>query len=99
MCIQLRYIRYIRVHESSEKQGCVGSIERLDEGHLYPLGNRRDKYVTGGARTPCTCRRTLYLKSFLDSLLLAIRNLYLGRNGRPPQICYSYHPTPFTAGK
>ncbi len=25
-------------------------IERLDQGHLYPLGERRDKHVTGGAR-------------------------------------------------
>ncbi len=27
------------------------SIERLDQGHLYPLGERRDKHVTGEART------------------------------------------------
>jgi hypothetical protein len=46
------------------------TIERLDQGHLYPLGRRRDKHVTGGARTsaPLQSRRTLYLKSYLDSL-------------------------------
>ncbi len=46
------------------------TIERLDQGHPYPLGRRRDKHVTGGARTsaPLQSRRTLYLKSYLDSL-------------------------------
>ncbi len=46
------------------------TIERLDQGHLYPLGERRDEHVTGGARTsaPLQSRRTLYLKSYLDSL-------------------------------
>jgi hypothetical protein len=41
----------------------------------------------GGARTsaPLQSRQTHYLKSYLGSLLLPIRNLYLGRNGRPPQ--------------
>jgi hypothetical protein len=53
-------------------------IERPDQGHLYPLGEPRD--TNNDSR-----RRELYLKSYLDSLLLAIRNLYLGRNGRPPQ--------------
>jgi hypothetical protein len=48
----------------------VTTIERLDQGHLYPLGERQDKHVTGGARTsdPLQSRRTLYLKSYLDSL-------------------------------
>jgi hypothetical protein len=47
-----------------------GTIERLDQGHLYPLGERRDKHVKGGARTPAPLhrRRTLYQKSYLDSL-------------------------------
>jgi hypothetical protein len=49
-----------------------GTIERLDQGHLYPLGERRrrDKHVTGGARTsaPLQSRRTLYVKSYLDNL-------------------------------
>jgi hypothetical protein len=46
------------------------SLERLNQGHLYPLGERRDKHVTGGAQTsaPLNRRRTLYLKSYLDSL-------------------------------
>jgi hypothetical protein len=59
----------------------VTTIERLDQGHLYPLGERRDKHVTGGMRTSALLHRrwTLYLKSYLDSLLLAIRNFYLGR--------------------
>ncbi len=39
----------------------VTTIKRLDQGHLYPLGERRDKHVTGGARTSA-------LKSYLDSL-------------------------------
>jgi hypothetical protein len=48
----------------------IRTIERLDQGHLYPLGEPRDKHVTGGARTsaPLHGRRTLYLKSYLDSL-------------------------------
>ncbi len=47
-------------------------IERLDQGHLYPLGERHagQTCVTGGARTsaPLHRRRPLYLKSYLDSL-------------------------------
>ncbi len=48
----------------------VTTIERLDQGHLYPLGRRRDKHVMGGARTSALLqsRQTLYLKSYLDSL-------------------------------
>jgi hypothetical protein len=47
----------------------IKTIERLDH-HLYPLGERRDKHVTGGARTSALLhrRRTLYLKSYLDKL-------------------------------
>jgi hypothetical protein len=26
-------------------------IERLDQGHLYPLGERRDKHIMVGGRT------------------------------------------------
>jgi hypothetical protein len=50
----------------------VRIIERLDQGHLYPLGERRDKHVTGGAQTsaPLHRRRMLYLKSYLDSLYI-----------------------------
>ncbi len=45
-------------------------INTIDQGHLYPLGERRDKHVTGGARTSALLhrRRTHYLKSYLDSL-------------------------------
>jgi hypothetical protein len=50
----------------------VTTIERLDQGHLYPLGERHAEQtmVTGGARTsaPLHRRRPLYLKSYLDSL-------------------------------
>jgi hypothetical protein len=55
------------------------TIERLDQSHLYPLGERRDKHVTGGARTSALLhrRRTLYLKSYQTANKLAIRNLYL----------------------
>jgi hypothetical protein len=46
----------------------VTTIKRLDQGHLYPLGEHR-YHVTGGARTsaPLHRRRPLYLKSYLDS--------------------------------
>ncbi len=46
------------------------TIERLDQGRLYPLGEHRDKHVTVGARTsdPLHSRRVLYPKSYLDSL-------------------------------
>jgi hypothetical protein len=39
-------------------------------GHLYPLGERRDKRITDGARTSALLpgRRPLFLKSYLDSL-------------------------------
>ncbi len=58
----------------------VTTIERLDQGPLYPLGERRDKHVTGGARTsaPMYRRRTLYLKSYLDSLYAAYLEPLLG---------------------
>ncbi len=58
----------------------VTTIERPDQGHLYPLESLVT-HVTVGARTsdPLHRRRALYLKSYLDSLLLAIRNFYLGR--------------------
>jgi hypothetical protein len=48
----------------------IYTIERLDQGHLYPLGERRDKHVTGGARTSALLHRRLplYLKSYPDSL-------------------------------
>jgi hypothetical protein len=47
------------------------SIERLDQGHLYPLGERRDKHVTGGARISALLhrRRTLYLDSLSRQLI------------------------------
>jgi hypothetical protein len=56
----------------------VTTIERFDQGHLYALGEHRDKHVTVEARTsdPLHPRRVLYLKSYLNSFLLAIRNLY-----------------------
>jgi hypothetical protein len=44
---------------------------RLDQGHLYPLGERHaGQHVTGGAGTsaPLHRRRPLYLKSYLVSL-------------------------------
>ncbi len=48
----------------------VTTIERLDQGHLYPLGEHRDNHVTVGAQTsdPLHHRQLLYLKSYLDSL-------------------------------
>jgi hypothetical protein len=47
----------------------VTTVERLEQGHLYPLGERH-KHVTGGARSSAhlRSRRPLYLKSYLDSL-------------------------------
>ncbi len=69
------YGRTLNVHQalaSPRVSNHVGvtTIERHDQGHLYPLRERRDKHVTGGARTPAPLhrRRTLYLKSYLDSL-------------------------------
>jgi hypothetical protein len=64
----------------------VTTIERLDQGHLYPLGERRDKHVTVGARTSDLLRhrRPLYLKSYLDSLFAGYSEplLSLGARGR-----------------
>ncbi len=36
-------------------------IERLDQGHLYPLGECRDKHVTGGARTSALLHRSILI--------------------------------------
>ena len=58
------YIRHFASLRVSNHVG-VTTIERLDQGHLYPLGERRDKHVTGGAQTSALLR-TLYLN--LDSL-------------------------------
>jgi hypothetical protein len=44
---------YTRVFSRSYT-GKYEAIERLDQGHLYPLGERRDKHVMGGAGTSCT---------------------------------------------
>jgi hypothetical protein len=54
----------------SGRKARYGTIERLDQGHLYPLGEHRDKHVTGGAQTSALLhrRRPLYLKSYPDSL-------------------------------
>ncbi len=59
-------LNHLQVRVFSNHVG-VTTIERLDQGHLYPLGERRDKHVTGRARTsaPLHRRRTLYLKSYL----------------------------------
>jgi hypothetical protein len=35
-------------------------IERLYQGHLYPLGECRDKHVTDGVRTSDLLRRSTY---------------------------------------
>ena len=62
-------------------------IERLDQGHLYPLGERRDKHVTGEARTSALLhrRRPLYLKSYPDSLYADYSEPLLGlRPGLQP---------------
>jgi hypothetical protein len=61
---------------------CV--IERLDQGHLYPVGERRDKYVTVGARTadPLRRRRPLYLKVYLDSLFAGYSEPLLSQRTR-----------------
>ena len=58
----------------------VTTIERLDQGHLYPLGESRDKHVTGGARTSALLhrRRPLYLKSYPDSLYAGYSEPLLG---------------------
>jgi hypothetical protein len=63
----------------------VTTIERLDQGHLYPLGERRDKHVTGGARTSALLhrRRPLYLKSYPDSLYAGYSEPLLGLMSGP----------------
>ena len=74
-----RHTRHVRTKRRPVKY-CT--VERLDKGHLYPLGRRRDKHVTGGARTsaPLQSRRTLYLKSYLDSLKAGYSEHLLGRH-------------------
>jgi hypothetical protein len=80
-------VRALNVHQtlaSPRVSNHVGvtTIERLDQGHLYPLGERRDKHVTGGARTSALLhrRRTLYLKSYLDSFYAGYSEPLLGRH-------------------
>jgi hypothetical protein len=68
----------------------VTTIERLDQGHLYPLGEPRDKHVTGEALTsaPLHRRRTLYLKSYLDSLFADYSEPLLGLRLAAPPVLY-----------
>jgi hypothetical protein len=61
-------------------------MKRLDQEHLHPLGEHRDKHVRVGARTsdPLHRRQPLYLKSYLDSLFTGYLEplLGLGATGR-----------------
>jgi hypothetical protein len=67
------------------------TIERLDQGLLYPLGEHRDKHVTGGARTsaPLHLRRPLYLKSYLDSLYDGYSEPLLGLRPAQQPVLYN----------
>jgi hypothetical protein len=58
----------------------VTTMERLDQDHLHPQGEQRDKHVRVGARTsdPLHRRRPLYLKIYLDSLFAGYLELLLG---------------------
>jgi hypothetical protein len=58
----------------------VTNMERLDQDHLPPLGEHRDKYVRVGAQTsnPLHRRRPFYLKSYLDSLFAGYSEPLLG---------------------
>ena len=82
----------LNVHQALSKSVCFESrrghhYERLDQGHLYPLGRRRDKHVTGGARTSALLhrRRPLYLKSYPDSLYAGYSEPLLGLTPHPLQ--------------
>jgi hypothetical protein len=73
------YIRHLRV---SNHVG-VTTIERLDQGHLYPLGERRDKYG-----------RSANLKSYLDSLYAGYSEPLLGLRSVRHPVLYSTHIFP-----
>jgi hypothetical protein len=70
---KIKAYRIIQNFEGKFKQ-LKRSIERLDQDHLCPLGESREKHVTVGARTSDLLRRRrpLYLKSCLDSFSLAV---------------------------
>jgi hypothetical protein len=60
----------------------VDTIERLGLSHLYPSGEHpEDKHVVclrqESNPSRLRHRRALYLKSYPDSLLIAIRNYYI----------------------
>ena len=85
-----RHTRHVRTKRRPVKY-CT--VERLDQGHLYPLGRRRDKHVTGGARTsaPLQSRRTLYLKSYLDSLYAGYSEHLLGHHQWRHSVLYRWN--------
>ena len=64
----------------------VTTIERPDQGHLYPLGEPRDTCHSRGAnlRPPAPQASTLP-KELSRQLIAGYSELLLGASGRPPQ--------------
>ena len=62
---------------SSKKITCKGTLRQVFS-RIYWL-EYRETWPGSSLSSRRACRRALYLKSYLDSLLLAIRNFYLGR--------------------
>jgi hypothetical protein len=69
----------------------VTTIERPDQGHLYPLGEPCDTCHSRGANLRHPAPQARALPKELSRQLIAIRNFYLGHNGRPPQHIIFYH--------
>jgi hypothetical protein len=69
----------------------VTTIERPDQGHLYPLGEPRDTCHSRGAnlRTPALQARTLP-KELSRQLIAGYSELLLRASGRPPQVLGSF---------
>jgi hypothetical protein len=59
--------RRTKVRKGKEKKHSC--IERLDQGHIYPLGEHRDKHVTVGARTYDPLHRRRPLKELSRQLI------------------------------
>ncbi len=64
---------------SASLNKCVGvtTMERLDQGHLYFLVERRKNKRIDPSCSPNETESALQSKSYLDSILLPIGNLYM----------------------
>ncbi len=67
----------------------VTTIERPDQGHLYPLGEPRDTCHSRGANLwPPAPQASALPKELSRQLIAGYSELLLGASGRPPQVLH-----------